>query len=186
MELTALALGTVAMRPYVFLFLLAYLWTAVRALGVAHTLLFTALTWGVAFTAEASSIRTGVPFGWYRYLEATQGQELWIAGVPIMDSLSFVDIRLPYAPAAGRLPVCRGSKLAQGAHLVRICGGICPEGGDLLRVWASHASLRDCRTSAIILSRQIAGSAPPVFEVVHRRPRCREIFWKPLVSAISD
>lgn len=51
--------------------------------------LFSGLTWGVAFAAEASAIRTGVPFGWYCYLEATPAQELWIAGVPAMDSLSF-------------------------------------------------------------------------------------------------
>jgi uncharacterized membrane protein len=89
MEFIDRLLGTLVLRPYVFLFLLAYLWTAVRALGVARTLLFTALSWGVAFAAEASSIRTGVPFGWYRYLETTRGQELWLFGVPAMDSLSF-------------------------------------------------------------------------------------------------
>jgi uncharacterized membrane protein len=89
MELINVVLGTMTLRPYVFLFLLAYLWTAIRALGPARTLLFTALCWGVAFAAEASSIRTGIPFGWYRYLETTRGQELWLAGVPAMDSLSF-------------------------------------------------------------------------------------------------
>lgn len=89
MELVGLVFGTLTLRPYVFAFFLAYLWTAIRALGVARALMFTALTWGAAFVAEASSIRTGLPFGWYRYLETTRGQELWIAGVPAMDSLSF-------------------------------------------------------------------------------------------------
>jgi hypothetical protein len=45
---------------------------------------------------------------------------------------------------------------------------------------------RDCQMSALMLSRQIAGSSPPVFEVVYRCPRCREILWKRFVSAVSD
>jgi hypothetical protein len=45
---------------------------------------------------------------------------------------------------------------------------------------------RDCRTSTMILSRQIAGSSPPVFEVVYRCPRCGEILWKRFVSTVSD
>ena len=35
---------------------------------------------------------------------------------------------------------------------------------------------RDCRTSALMLSRQIAGSSLPVFEIVYSCPRCRESF----------
>jgi uncharacterized membrane protein len=44
----------------------------------------------VAFTAESLSIRVGVPFGLYHYLPTTAHQEVWIAGVPFMDSISFV------------------------------------------------------------------------------------------------
>jgi uncharacterized protein with PIN domain len=44
----------------------------------------------------------------------------------------------------------------------------------------------DCRTSAVILSRQIADSSPPVFEVEYRCPGCRTLLWKRFVSAISD
>ncbi|MGH8065416.1 MAG: hypothetical protein ACRERE_09285 [Candidatus Entotheonellia bacterium] len=47
-------------------------------------------------------------------------------------------------------------------------------------------SCRDCRTSALMLSRQIAGSSPPVFEIVYCCPRCREILWKRFVSPASD
>jgi putative membrane protein len=50
---------------------------------------FTGFTWLVAFAAEASSIRTGIPFGWYYYLPTTNDRELWIAGVPFFDSISF-------------------------------------------------------------------------------------------------
>jgi putative membrane protein len=45
----------------------------------------------VAFICEWSSAvaGTGFPFGLYYYLPVTLDQELWIAGVPFMDSLSF-------------------------------------------------------------------------------------------------
>jgi hypothetical protein len=45
---------------------------------------------------------------------------------------------------------------------------------------------RACRMPALILSRQIAGSMPPVFEVIYRCPRCRDILWKRFVSTVSD
>jgi hypothetical protein len=45
---------------------------------------------------------------------------------------------------------------------------------------------RDCRTSALMLSRQLPGSSPPVFEVVYRCPTCGELLWKRFVSTVSD
>ncbi len=86
----ALLVGTIALRPYVFAFLLLYLFAAVTDLGWRRTLLFTLVGWGVAFAAESLSIRVGIPFGLYHYLPTTVDQEFWIAGVPFMDSLSFV------------------------------------------------------------------------------------------------
>jgi uncharacterized protein with PIN domain len=44
----------------------------------------------------------------------------------------------------------------------------------------------DCRKLALMQSRQIPESLPPVFEVVYRCPTCREILWKRFVSTISD
>ncbi len=83
--------GTVALRPYVFIFLLAYLFIALTHMGWKKTALFTVLAYTVAFVCEWSSAvaGTGFPFGLYRYLDATRDRELWIAGVPFMDSLSF-------------------------------------------------------------------------------------------------
>jgi uncharacterized membrane protein len=52
-------------------------------------LLFTVLTYCVSLACEWSSVHNGFPFGLYHYIEATRGRELWIAGVPFMDSLSF-------------------------------------------------------------------------------------------------
>jgi putative membrane protein len=53
--------------------------------------LFTVLAYTVAFACEWSSAvaATGFPFGLYYYIPATRDRELWIAGVPFMDSLSF-------------------------------------------------------------------------------------------------
>lgn len=85
-----LLLGTVLLRPYVFAFLFLYLFAAVTDMGWRRTFLFTLVAWGVAFTAESLSIRVGIPFGLYHYVPTTADQELWIAGVPFMDSISFV------------------------------------------------------------------------------------------------
>jgi hypothetical protein len=84
-----LLLKTVALRPYVFIFLAAYLVVSTINFGMRATVLFTILTYLVALTCEWSSVHNGFPFGLYHYIEATREQELWIAGVPFMDSISF-------------------------------------------------------------------------------------------------
>lgn len=88
-RLPSLLLSTVLLRPYVFLFLLAFLVSARRWMGWRRTLIFMGLTWATAFLAEFSSTRNGFPFGLYYYIPGTQDRELWISNVPFMDSLSF-------------------------------------------------------------------------------------------------
>ena len=85
-----IAVGTVTMRPYVFAFLAVYLVAAVMHLGWRTTLWFTVVGYLISFASEVSSINTGFPYGWYYYLDATKDRELWIAGVPFFDSLSYV------------------------------------------------------------------------------------------------
>jgi len=85
-----IAVGTVTMRPYVFAFFAAYLVAAVLHLGWRKTIWFTGAGYLIAFASEYSSINNGFPYGWYYYLDATKGKELWIAGVPFFDSLSYV------------------------------------------------------------------------------------------------
>jgi uncharacterized membrane protein len=85
-----IAVGTVTMRPYVFAFLAVYLLAAVAHLGWRKTVCFTVAGYLVSFLSELSSINTGIPYGWYSYLDATKDRELWIAGVPFFDSLSYV------------------------------------------------------------------------------------------------
>ncbi len=90
MEFFDLLLKTVILRPYVFVFFAAFLYVASSLIGWRRTGYFMAITWIVALLSELSSTRTGIPFGWYFYTDATIGQELYIADVPFMDSLSFV------------------------------------------------------------------------------------------------
>ena len=86
-----LLIGTVTYRPYVFAFFACYLLLAISRLGYKRTILFTTLAYFVAWLCEWSSAvaGTGFPFGLYYYIETTRDRELWIAGVPLMDSLSF-------------------------------------------------------------------------------------------------
>jgi uncharacterized membrane protein len=85
-----LLIGTLVLRPYVFGFLAAFLVAGAVDLGWRRTLLFGAWVGPVAWLAEFSSTRTGIPFGLYHYTGITHGQELFLADVPFMDCLSFM------------------------------------------------------------------------------------------------
>ncbi len=89
-DIVTIAIGTVASRPYVFAFLVVYLVAASAHLGWKKTVLFTVVGYLISFLSEFSSINTGFPYGWYYYIDATKGRELWIAGVPFFDSISYV------------------------------------------------------------------------------------------------
>ena len=88
-DLPLLLLKTVLLRPYVFAFLAAFLFIGRGLLGWPRTGAFLLISWITAFLCEFSSTRVGVPFGFYYYNGSTVGQELYIADVPFMDSLSF-------------------------------------------------------------------------------------------------
>jgi len=85
-----IALGTVVSRPYVFAFFAAYLLAAIPHLGWRKVALFTLAGYLIAFVSEYCSINTGFPYGWYYYIDTTSSRELWLAGVPFFDSLSYV------------------------------------------------------------------------------------------------
>ena len=89
MEWPALLLGTILLRPYVFIFLAVYLTIATLNMGMVRSILFTILAYTIAFISEYCSTRIGFPYGFYEYIETTRGQELWISNVPFMDSLSY-------------------------------------------------------------------------------------------------
>jgi putative membrane protein len=100
---------TVLFRPYVFAFVAAFVAAGLADLGWRRTLGFAAWVWPVAWLSEFLSTKIGVPFGLYRYTESTRGQELFIANVPLMDSLSFTFLAyaaftLARAALKGRAP----------------------------------------------------------------------------------
>ncbi len=109
-----LLVGTLLLRPYVFGFLAAFLAAGAVDLGWRRTLGFAGIVWPAVWLAEFASTRWGVPFGLYRYTGATHGQELYVANVPFMDSLSFTF--LAYASFCLARAALRGRR-ASGAVL---------------------------------------------------------------------
>ena len=89
MDLFALILNTVLLRPYVFMFVAAFLFASIQLLGWSRTWRFWLISWTTAFVCEFSSTRNGIPFGWYHYNGATVGQELYISNIPFMVTMSF-------------------------------------------------------------------------------------------------
>src|SRR5258706_4861747 len=103
-----LVVGSVVLRPYVFLFLVAFLVAGARDLGIRRTLLFGGIVWPVAWIAEFASTRIRIPFGLCHLTGLTRGQELFIADVPFFDSLSFTF--LAYAA------LCLSRRVLAGRH----------------------------------------------------------------------
>jgi uncharacterized membrane protein len=82
--------GTVLLRPYVFVFLGFFLIGCSLQFGLRTALIFLALGYLLAFLSEFASIHFGFPYGDYFYIALTKDRELWILGVPFMDSISYV------------------------------------------------------------------------------------------------
>jgi putative membrane protein len=89
-EFLKLLRGTVLLRPYVFAFLAVYLAAGWRHLGWKKTLVYIPVGYALAWFSEFASIHWGFPYGDYYYINNTAGRELWVFGVPFMDSLSYV------------------------------------------------------------------------------------------------
>src|ERR1700704_762520 len=89
MDSLTLFVKTIRFRPYVFVFLAAFLFAAIKLIGWPRTWRFWLISWATAFVCEFSSTRNGIPFGWYHYNGSTLGQELYFSNVPFMDSISF-------------------------------------------------------------------------------------------------
>jgi uncharacterized membrane protein len=86
----ALFFGTIVLRPYVFVFFAVYLIGCSMHLGLKRALLFGAAGYLITWLSEYSSIHNGIPYGLYYYIEHTRGKEIWVLGVPMMDSMSYV------------------------------------------------------------------------------------------------
>jgi uncharacterized membrane protein len=89
MDYPLLFIKTILFRPYVFVFLAAFLFAAIQLIGWPRTWRFWLISWATAFVCEYSSTRNGIPFGWYHYNGSTIGQELYFSNIPFMDSISF-------------------------------------------------------------------------------------------------
>ena len=85
-----LLLGTVELRPYVFAFFIVYLIGCTLQFGLFRALLFAPLGYLIAWGSEVSSIHNGFPYGLYYYIQGTAAREVWVKGVPLMDSASYV------------------------------------------------------------------------------------------------
>ena len=91
MKVVELLFSTMVLRPYVFLFLLSFLFASTVQFGFHRTICFLISGYFIAFASEFLSTRFGFPYGLYYYIsEPTKDKELWILGVPFMDSLSYV------------------------------------------------------------------------------------------------
>ena len=115
-EILRLFFGTILLRPYVFAFLACYVLAGWKHIGWKRTLAFIPVGYCLAWLSEFSSIHWGFPYGDYSYIHSTTGRELWVFGVPFMDSLSYVFlcycsysvslfIMSPLAVSSGRLDV---------------------------------------------------------------------------------
>lgn len=123
-EFGRLLLGTLLLRPYVFAFLATYLVAAAAHLGWRKTLTFLPAGYCLAWLSEFSSIHWGFPYGDYFYIPTTVDRELWVFGVPFMDSLSYVFLSYcSYAMALFILsPLCftrRGAAILDTRRLRR-------------------------------------------------------------------
>jgi uncharacterized membrane protein len=83
--------GTILIRPYVFVFLIAYVVIGSVQMDWHRMVVFSVIGFLFGFGSEALSQRIGFPYGPYEYLGyATRGKELWALNVPLMASLSFI------------------------------------------------------------------------------------------------
>jgi uncharacterized membrane protein len=140
--------GTIWLRPYVFIFLGAYLVIATWHLGAGRALAFLVLGYFISWSAEFWSIHFGFPFGEYLYIPATVNQEIWVAGVPLMDSLSYVFLAYASYSLAlvaltpggweGRCFTLRGEAAMQGSWRPLILGAVLMAALDIVStLWRS-------------------------------------------------
>lgn len=82
-------LTTIVNRPYVFAFLLAYLFLSIKRWGWKRSLVWLVSGYFIAWLSEYSSIHINFPYGEYHYIYENLQGELLVAGVPFFDSLSY-------------------------------------------------------------------------------------------------
>jgi uncharacterized membrane protein len=127
-EVLGRAWGSLLLRPYVFGFLVIYLLAATAAWGWRRAAAFTVWAGSLAFAAEWSSTRVGIPFGLYHYTGVTTGRELYVSNVPFFDPLSFTFLAYASLGLAGLLlgllddDIRPGPTSATGRARLRVAG----------------------------------------------------------------
>src|SRR5207249_11869277 len=90
-----LVTGTLALRPYVFAFLVLFLMAGSADLDWRRPLGFGASVWPVAWLAQFTSTRIGVPFGLYHFTGITRARDLHTANDHFLESLTFTSLHYP-------------------------------------------------------------------------------------------
>jgi uncharacterized membrane protein len=85
---------------------------AVGCIGVPRGLTVVAISVGIGFVAEVVGVRSGIPFGSYRYADSLGPR---LAGVPIIVGLAWAMMAWPAAVVARRLAQTRISQVVIGA-----------------------------------------------------------------------
>jgi putative membrane protein len=85
---------------------------AAGCIGVARGLTVVAISVGIGFVAEVVGVRSGIPFGSYRYADSLGPR---LAGVPIIVGLAWAMMAWPAAVVARRLAQTRISQVVIGA-----------------------------------------------------------------------
>lgn len=81
--------ATIIKRPYVFVFLIVFLFLALRLWGYRRAFMWLVSGYAIAWVSEYVSIHLGFPYGAYHYLYENLHGELIVGGVPFFDSLSY-------------------------------------------------------------------------------------------------
>ena len=104
-------------RAYVLAFLASFLLVSGAEREGRRTAFWLASGTVIGWLAEAVSIRTGFPFGWYTYHPESFPREAWFSGVPLFASLSFAFLSyFGFSAAYTLLSPLRG----RGAALARV------------------------------------------------------------------
>lgn len=108
-------------RPYVFMFLAAFLFLSIRHQGLVKTLIWLFVGYIIAFVSEYSSIHNGFPYGEYHYIYENLRGEWIFAGVPVWDSVSYSFMSYAgYAAAVFAAPHAKLWKLALSGALLTL------------------------------------------------------------------
>src|SRR3989442_12459114 len=98
MDSLTLFAKTILFRPYVFVFLAAFLFAAIKLIGWPRTWRFWLISWATAFVFGFSSPPNGIPFGWWNYNGPSLGHGIYFPHAPFrgFSPFSFILFVTPF------------------------------------------------------------------------------------------